>query len=388
MHSLVSSAATGVTVAGHGDHERPLRILQVGPTAYRGGVTTAVLMLAKGLRQEGHEVMLVTDGGDTRELEALGVQCRVTKLSQKPLAIARGIIDTRRALRDFRPDVVHVHGRAPSLRSHLSGRRPDWFTLHSTHLTERVGWMDAGAVRRALSPLARRFFVLDESAREYLQHAMGIENERVEVVFNGVDCDRYRVPTERERRIARAQFGVRDGQTLVLFVGRLHAWKQPQAIVELARRTRAGHDQLRFAIVGEGELEASVRDAIAAAGVEDICTMHGWMDPLEAYFAADLLVMPSLHEGFGLVAVEAMATGCPVLRSRTGGSDRMIVEGRTGFCCGTDVESFILAGQQVLAEPRKLAAMRTDVREWVASRLSLRAQARTVVDHYRRHWPR
>jgi len=112
------------------------------------------------------------------------------------------------------------------------------------------------------------------------------------------------------------------------------------------------------------------------------------MDPLEAYFAADLLVMPSLHEGFGLVAVEAMATGCPVLRSRTGGSDRMIVEGRTGFCCGTDVESFILAGQQVLAEPRKLAAMRTDVREWVASRLSLRAQARTVVDHYRRHWPR
>jgi glycosyltransferase involved in cell wall biosynthesis len=366
--------------------EGPLRILQIGPTAHRGGVTTSILTLTKALRQEGHDVMLVTNGGDLAELARLGVDCRVTSFSQEPLSIVRGTYETARAVRQFRPDIVHVHGRAPSLRSYLSGRTPDWFTLHSTHLTERVGFVDAGLVRRILSPMGRRFFVLDELARQYLQDTMGIDRQRVEIVFNGVDCVRYRVPSRDERSAARARFGVTEGQTLVVFVGRFHACKQPLGIVELAKAARAaGQAQARFAIVGEGELEGELRAAIAGAGLEDVCKLYGWMDPLQAYFAADVLAMPSLHEGFPLVSVEAMATGCPVLRSRTGGAEQTIVEGETGFCCDTEVSSFVEVALRVLSQPARLGAMRLRAREWAATHFSSAAQARMMVGHYRRH---
>jgi len=201
-----------------------------------------------------------------------------------------------------------------------------------------------------------------------------------------VDCDRYREPTTEERQKARARFEIKKGQTLVLFVGRLHPSKQPRAVIEAAKVAHdVSRNDLRFAIVGEGELEEQVRHDIDVAGVQDICKLYGWMDPLEAYFAADLLVMPSLYEGFGLVAVEAMATGLPVIRSRTGGADKMIIEGKTGFCCGTDIPGFIDLLMRVLSNPEQLHSMRSYARELVQTHLSSHAQARMLIRHYRAH---
>ena len=363
-----------------------LRILQMGSTAYRGGVTTAIMTLCSALQQEGHEVMLVSDGGDLDSLRTQGIQCKVTDFSKKFGSLLSGTLAVKNAIRQFRPDVIHVHGRAPALLCYLGGRIPDWFTLHNTHFTDRVGFMDVGMIRRLLSPMGKRFFVLDEKARIYLMKSMGISPSKIEVIINGVDCDRYREPTAGERQQARTRFETEANQTLVLFVGRLHPSKQPGAVVAAAKAALdAGRSDLRFVLVGEGELEKDVRHDIDVAGVKDICTLYGWMDPLEAYFAADLLVMPSLYEGFGLVAVEAMATGLPVLRSRTGGSEKMIIEGKTGFCCDTDIPGFIDVLMRVLTNPEQLAPMRVYARELVQTQLSSQAQAKMLVKHYCAH---
>jgi glycosyltransferase involved in cell wall biosynthesis len=367
-----------------GNNHSSLRILQMGSTAYRGGVTTAITTLCKALYQEGHEVMLVTDGGDLTSLQELGIQCIVTDYAQKPISILCGALAVNRAIRQFHPDVIHVHGRAPALCCYLSGRIPDWFTLHNTHFTERVGLMDIGILRRLLSPKGRRFFVLDERARTYLQKSMGVKRSNIDVIINGVDCNYYRPPTTEERKQARAQFNVGDEQTLVLFVGRLHPSKQPWAVTTAAKVARdSGRRDLRFAIVGAGELEEQTQKDIESTGIQDICKLYGWMDPRQAYFAADLLVMPSLYEGFGMVAVEALATGLPVLRSRTGGAEQMIVEGKTGFCCGTEVTEFIKLLMCILEKPEQLHSMRTHAHEWVRMHFSSQAQAKIVVQKYR-----
>jgi len=375
-----------MTLQPGGENNNSLRILQMGSTAYRGGVTTAIMTLCRALRHKGHEIMLVSDGGDLDPLREQGIPCVVTDFAPKFLSVLRGMLAVHKAISQFHPDIIHVHGRAPALLCYLSGRIPDWFTLHNTHFTERVGAMDIGILRRLLSPMGRRFFVLDEKARTYLCKSMGVNPSKIEVIINGVDCDRYREPTPKERQQARARFEIEQGQTLVLFVGRLHPSKQPVAVIAAAKAALdVGRKDLRFAIVGEGELEEQVRHDIDVAGINDICKLYGWMDPLEAYFAADLLVMPSLYEGFGLVAVEAMATGLPVLRSRTGGVDKMIIEGKTGFCCGTDIPGFINVLMRVLSHPEQLSTMRVYARELVQKQLSSQAQARMLIQHYRAH---
>lgn len=375
-----------MTIQKETSNNRPLRILIMGSTAYRGGVTTAITTLCTALHQEGHEVMLISDGGNLDTLLADGVHCVVTDFFPRIFSVLRGTLAVKKAIRQFRPDIIHVNGRAPALLCYLSGRIPDWFTLHNTHFTGQIGAMDVGLLRRTLSPTGRRFFVLDEIAKTYLYQTMGINPSKIEVISNGVDCDHYRQPTQDERQKARDQFKISDNQTFVLLIGRLHPSKQPLALIAAAKAARAsGLNTIRFAIVGDGELEEQVRREIDIAGVQDICKLYGWMDPIEAYFAADLLVMPSLYEGFGLVALEALATGLPVLRSRTGGAEKMIVEGKNGFCCGTDINDFVNILMPILKNPDQLIPMRTYARAFVVEHLSSKAQAKMLLQHYRAH---
>lgn len=367
------------------DHPAPLlqnresgpkmRIVQMGSTAYAGGVSVAVKTLAISLARLGHEVVLVCNGGDLDSVRAAGVTVFHLEDEHNLLRFLTPSARIRKLFKDFQPDIVHVHSRSYSLLCHLAGRGPDFFTLHNTHFTHRYSVFDMGFVRRMLSPLAKRVFVLNDIAGAFLRNELGVRNEHILHISNGVDCDHYRPPSAEERQKARQEFLVEEHQTLVLFVGRLHPSKQPEQVLALAAACqKQGLVNVRFALVGDGELKESIRSGIEQQGLSGICTMHGWKDPKEAYQAADLLVMPSLFEGFGLVAVEAMACGAPVVRSRSGGEDGMMVEGRNGFCCGTDEASFLATTLPLLANPSSLEAMRDFSRQWAEQQFSAQRQ--------------
>jgi glycosyltransferase involved in cell wall biosynthesis len=364
--------------------EPPLRVLQAGSTAFPGGVTNAIKTLCRTLKQLGHEVTLFADGGELQELESEGIPCHVSQFRYGAGSVLSGSWRLRKILNVFRPDVVHVHGRAPALRSLLAGRSADWFTLHSTHLTDQVGFYDTGFIRRYFSPMGRNFFVLDPAAGDYLRTRFGIDPGAIVRIQNGVDCRRFRPPTDPERAAARERFGLRPEETFMVFIGRLHPAKQPNAVVAAAARARQeGRTSLRFALIGEGDLRDSVAADIERLGVGATCSLHAWMDPLTAYHAADLVVMPSLYEGYGLVGAEAIATGCPVLRSKTGGSEVQIREGVSGFECAPDAQSFVDRLFQVLEKPELLAAMRTTAREHALAHLDVMQATRQIAAAYR-----
>jgi glycosyltransferase involved in cell wall biosynthesis len=290
----------------------------------------------------------------------------------------------RKILKSFQPEVVHVHGRSTALRCVLAGRSADWFTLHNTHLTHQVGFYDVGLIRKYLSPWGKHFFVLDQLGGEYLQREFGVHPESIVQIRNGIDCQRFRVPAADERVNARERFGVAPDETFVLFVGRFHPSKQPLAVVDAAARAaKTQRTHLKFALIGDGELHDAVSAAISQQGMGDICSLYPWMDPLHAYFAADLVVMPSLFEGYGLVAAEAIATGCPVLRPRTGGSAQMIREGVSGFECEIEAEKFVERLFQIIQEPEKLAAMRASAREFALAELDVTNATRAITRAYR-----
>src|SRR5262249_22224988 len=141
-------------------------------------------------RSQGHEVVLIADGGDLGELTARGVECHTLDLRQRPGPLLRSTLAYRDILRSFRPHVIHVHGRSAALRCKLAGRSADWFTLHSTHLTHQQGGYDTGPIRRYLSPFGRSFFVLDDLAGEYLKESFAVDPGDIVKIGNGVDCDR------------------------------------------------------------------------------------------------------------------------------------------------------------------------------------------------------
>jgi glycosyltransferase involved in cell wall biosynthesis len=362
-----------------------LKVLQFGLTEGGAGLENAVRLLCLGLAWDNHDVCLVTES--TRyagELAEAGAQLRVLNLADRS---ARGFLRSaaglRAVLHEFAPDIVHVHARSQTLVSLLAGRRPDCFTLHNSHLTHRWGILDSSFVRPWF-PQTRRTIVLSAEAKTYVRDTLRVAEERIHVVPNGIDCTSFRAPSADERAAARRSFGADDTHTLGIYVGRYHEQKQPEAIVHLARALKAaGRKDVRLALVGGGALEAELREAIRQYDVADICTIHSWMNPpTAAYWAADAYLLPSRHEGYALTPVEALACGCPVVRTRTGGCDATILDGVTGFASDVDVADFVRVASSALADRDALLSMRSAARAYAVANLSIQKSIAATVGVY------
>lgn len=197
--------------------------------------------------------------------------------------------------------------------------------------------------------------------REYLQH-YGVPEERIFDAPHFVDNAFFRERshlTSDERQAQRSEWGTRPGDAVVLFVGRFAELKRTHdvidALAELGRRAARGWLAV---FVGAGEPEAALRAQAERLGVRAVFV--GFKNQSELpriYAAADVLVLPSAHETWGLVVNEAMACGTPaVVSSEVGCAPDMIEPGRTGevFEMG-DVQALAAALERVVAgEPEQI----------------------------------
>jgi D-inositol-3-phosphate glycosyltransferase len=204
---------------------------------------------------------------------------------------------------------------------------------------------------------ADRIIVASPAERVQLVRDQGADPRRIAVVPCGVDTELF---TPGPRPQARAALGL-DGRPLVLYVGRVAPIKGLDVLLDAIARLRAAGHPLRLLVVG-GERdepldghEAALRRRAEALRLGDAVTFAGAQPQpaLRAYYrAADVTVLPSYYESFGMVALEAMACGSPVVATRVGGLATTVREGATGFLV-PDADASALAARidAVLADP-------------------------------------
>src|SRR4051812_39582431 len=155
--------------------------------------------------------------------------------------------------------------------------------------------------------------------REHVADICGLEEERIAVIPNGIDPAEL-VPVDGLDEL-RSQFAA-PHERLVLLVGRLVYEKGFQLALEALPGLIQRLGNVRFLVAGSGTAEQELRDQARALGLDAHGTFLGWIgdDVLHSlYRIAALTVVPSIYEPFGLVALEAMASGCPCLVADTGG---------------------------------------------------------------------
>ena len=159
--------------------------------------------------------------------------------------------------------------------------------------------------------------------------------DRIDVAAPGVDLGVF---TPAFRSAARADHGIPPGTFHLLFAGRIQRLKGPQVLINAAAllRSRRPDIDLRLTILGavSGARDFDLLSLISAAGLDDVATHHPPVNAPELaswYRSADVVVMPSFSESFGLVALEAQACGTPVVATKVGGLSRAIFDGRTGL---------------------------------------------------------
>ncbi|MFT3686255.1 MAG: glycosyltransferase family 4 protein [Phycisphaerales bacterium] len=172
------------------------------------------------------------------------------------------------------------------------------------------------------------------------------------VVYNGVDTGWFSPGLAR----------VDDGVVRLVTVARLVPVKGLEhAIDAIGKLPHGVRSKVRYEIVGDGELRALLQERIARAGLTETVTLRGALPPdgvRDALRGADVFVFPSVNEGLGIAAIEAMACGLPVVGSRVGGIPEVVAEGQTGLLVpGCDSVAFADAIAQLVENAGERKAM-------------------------------
>jgi len=276
----------------------------------------------------GVSVHRVGEPGWPRELERF--LAWVEQMNRDMLAAGEALA------REHRYELVHGHDwlvskAAAALAEQLSV--PFLTTVHATEHGRHQGWVQEPpqshihAVERWMARRAEQVIVCSYYMRGHVADIFDIDERRVAVIPNGVDPSEMRA--KGDLRALRREFAA-PHQKLVLLVGRLVYEKGFQLALDALPDVieRVGH--VRFLVAGSGTHEQELKAQAQRLGLHQHGTFLGWIgdDALHSlYRIADLCVVPSIYEPFGLVALEAMASGCPCIVADTGGLREVVPVG-------------------------------------------------------------
>jgi L-malate glycosyltransferase len=345
-----------------------------------GGSGVVATELAKALADRGHEVHLISIDTPFRlrefhpGLSFHQVHTPSYPLFHEPqyvLSLANKVVQIARA---FRLDVIHAHYAVPHATAARLAQQvlqatgapvPRVVTtLHGTDIT-LVGNDPSFSEIVAFSiEQSDGVTAVSGSLRDATRAELGVRRD-IAVIPNFLDCGLYR---RQEVPLVRRRFAD-DGERLVLHVSNFRPVKRIDAVVRvfaaIARRVPA-----RLLLVGDGpELPGALRlarDLDIAARVTSVGAQEAIIPLLSA---ADLLLLPSAQESFGLAALEAMACGVAVVASRVGGLPEVIEHGVTGFLhAPDDLDGMAASAVSVLTDDEQRQRVSQAARRSVAER--------------------
>ena len=370
--------------------EPPVRILRVIARMNLGGPAWQVSVLTRGLTD--HETLLLA--GDIEPGEAEFVQlrdptlpvCRVPALGRSVRVgdDLRALVAIRRAIRSFRPDIVHTHTAKAGLLGRLAAfscRVP--VVVHTFHGHVLHGYFRpvvTRAIRMLESLLARRTTALvavGVRVRDELLDAGVGRQDQYTVVSPGVAA-----AVNVDREVARRMHGLPEDQPVVLFVGRLTAVKRVDRLLEAMELVRRRRPDVVLVIAGEGDLYDEARRLAESAGRS--VRFLGWQPELGSlYAAADLVVLTSDNEGMPVTLIEAAMAGVPGVTTDVGSASEVVIDGVTGrvvpVAAGPVAEAIV-----DLLDSGRLATMAVEARRYAEEHFGMDRLIAEHRDLYRR----
>lgn len=323
------------------------------PPLIEGGLARHVRKLSEQLVCDGLEIHVLTRGEESMlsEEEMEGVLVHRVREPRRPRDLGEFVTWIEHMNADmlaagvelgdrFDFDLVHGHDWLVAVAGdHLANRFrcPLVVTIHATEYGRHQGWVESHPqsyihdVERWMANRAERVITCSHYMRGHVADIYDLEEERVTVIPNGIDPLDLQPVDDLET--LRARFAGPQ-ERLVLLVGRLVYEKGFQLALEALPGLIERLGAVRFLVAGSGTHEKELKAQAEQLGLMEHGTFLGWIgdDVLHSlYRISDLCVIPSIYEPFGLVALEAMASGCPCIVADTGGLREVVPNDDVGL---------------------------------------------------------
>jgi sugar transferase (PEP-CTERM/EpsH1 system associated) len=243
-----------------------------------------------------------------------------------------------RLMRRLRPAIVHTRNLAalefqvPALFAGVRHRIQSEHGREGIDTDGRYGRYNR--LRRMFRPLVHRYIALSRDLENWLCQEIRVPAPKLEQIYNGVDCEKFRPLREGSKSVLPAHFAGPDS-IVIGTVGRMEPVKDQltlvRAFLELLRRLPQERERLRLVLVGDGSLREQARTLLKEHGALE----QAWLpetrnDVADLLRDMDIFVLPSLGEGISNTILEAMASGLPVVATRVGGNPELVIDGETG----------------------------------------------------------
>ena len=337
-------------------NQKPFRVILLTDADVFAGTERHMLDLARGLSALGAGVTLACPSPAALEDAARREGLPTLTIAKRGLVDWAAARTLARRLRSGQTDIVHAHNGRRALAAgvgvRLAGGGRGVMTQHfltPNHATQRGPKAAlSGAAHYWVVGRMSRILAISEAVREAMLARHEAPDSKITVVPNGITA-----PDGGQAAETRRSLGIGPDTPLLVCAARLEREKDIASLVSAVPIVRDKVPSVRCLIAGEG----AERDALAAQtqalGLKDSVTLLGFRTDAPALMAAaDVFVLPSLAEPFGLVLLEAMALGRPVVATRAGGPLEIVVDGETGFLVPpSSPDALADAVERLIADP-------------------------------------
>ncbi len=372
--------------------------MRIGIVCYAtiGGSGVVATELAHALAFRGHDIHLISAElpfrwrWGTPGLAFERVDTPSYPLFNEPqyvLALTNTLV---RVSRQHKLDIIHAHYAVPhATAAYLAQRilaaehaRPPRTvtTLHGTDITLVGSDASYASVVGFSIDASDGVTAVSDSLKRDTESALGVQRE-IAVIPNFLECGDYQRLQDASLRMRLCPPG--DCDALVTHISNFRSVKRVGTVLEIFRRIHA-EVRARLVMVGDGPDRQAAERQAAEYGLADVVDFVGEQhDVVEWLSAADLFLLPSAQESFGLAALEAMSCEVPVVASRVGGLPEVIQDGVTGFICDADdVDGMAARGLQVLRDPE----LRQRIGRAAAADVAARFCTSIVVPRYEQYY--
>jgi glycosyltransferase involved in cell wall biosynthesis len=268
----------------------------------------------------------------TGKLEAAGLDTVVVSAGWdfNPFLIP----ELAREIKAFRPDVVHTHLIHADVYGQAAARLarvPGVSSMHSTHSFYR--WQPWRTAARVAGHMVRRQIAISEHVFRFISELRLSPGDRVRMIYYGIDMTEWR-PSPQSRSAARAELDISPRDVAVGLASRLIPFKGHDFVLDGLARAIENVPELRLLVAGDGPLRADLEAKARRRFPDGFVRFLGYIERMHEFMSAcDVFVVPTnprLSEGFGLAALEAMASGLPVIATAVGSLPEVVTDGETG----------------------------------------------------------